>query len=285
MGGRWSNSMELLKASWTVLRQHSSLLAFPIVSALITIVMLAVLIIPAYFLTGASKGHVDNQALFYVFFFIFYFISSFVVIFFNTGLVACAQECLKGNDPGFGYGMGVAASHIGKIAGWAAITATVGLVLKMIRERAGIFGAIVGSIIGIAWSLITFFVIPVLVFQDLGVIESIKESAGIFRRTWGENMIARFSLGLFFFLLGLIGLVPILLIIALHTPVFVVGMVAISIIYWTGLAILAMSLNGILSVALYDYAVTGQVPPPYNAQTIAHAFQPKPAKAGLFSNK
>jgi uncharacterized membrane protein len=285
MGSRWANSMELLKASWTVLRRHKSLVIFPIVSGIVTLVMLAALVIPAYFLTGASSGHINSPVLFYVFFFIFYFIGSFVVIFFNTGLIACAQECLRGGDPDFSYGMSVATQNIGKIAGWAAISATVGLILKMIRERGGIIGVVISSLIGFVWALITFFVIPVFVFQGLGVIDSIKESASIFKRTWGENMIARFSLGIIFFLLGLIGLVPLALIVAIHTPAFVIGMVTISIIYWMALAILLSSLNGILSMALYDYAVTGQVPPPYNPQTIAYAFQPKPAKDWLGRSK
>ena len=279
MGGRWSNSMELLKASWTVLRRHKSLITFPIVSGILTVVMIAALIVPAYFLTGASSGHINSPVLFYVFFFIFYFISSFIVIFFNTGLIACAQECLRGGDPDFNYGLSVATQNIGKIAGWALVNATVGLILKMIRERLGILGTVLGSILGIAWNLLTFFVIPVLVFQGLGVIDSVKESASIFKRTWGENMIARLSLGLIFFVLGLIGLVPILLIIVVHTPVFVIGMVAISLVYWMALFIMSASLNGILSMALYDYAVTGQVPPPYNPQTIAYAFQQKPASS------
>jgi hypothetical protein len=281
MGGRWSNSMELLKSSWGVLRTHKQLLVFPIISAIATLLLIAALILPAYYVTGASNGHINNQAWFYVFFFIFYFIGSFIVIFFNTGLIACAQECLRGGDPDFSHGWNIAKQNIGKIAGWALINATVGLVLKAIRERAGIFGAIIAGIIDVAWNLITFFVIPVLIFQGFGVIDSIKESAKIFKRTWGENMVARFSLGIIFFLLGLVGVVPIVLAVLTKSAIVIIVISAVVLMYWTVLGVISASLTGILATALYDYAVTGQVPPAYNPQTIAYAFQPKKGKGRL----
>jgi len=216
-----------------------------------------------------------------VFFFIFYFIGSFVVIFFNTGLIACAQECLRGGDPTFSYGLGVAWEHLGRITVWALISATVGMVLKMIRERGGILGLIVASIVDVAWNLLTYFVIPVLIFQGFGVIDSIKESAKIFKRTWGENMIARFGLGLIFFVLSLAGIVPIVLSVFTKSAPVIIGVVALVLMYWTVLAVLSSSLNGILATALYDYAITGQVPEAFPQQAIVGAFQPKTKRGFL----
>lgn len=183
---------------------------------------------------------------------------------------------MQESDTSFGYGMSVAGKNIGKILGWAAISATVGVVLKMIRERAGIFGAIVASIISVAWNLITFFVIPVFVFQGLGVIGSIKESAALFKKTWGENMIARFGLGIVFFLFALIGIVPIALVVFTKSAALIMLVSAVVLMYWAALAIMSASLTGILSVALYEYATTGQAPAAYNQQIIAGAFIPKP---------
>ena len=281
--GRWAHSMELLKSTWGVLREHKQLVVFPIVSAVVSIILIAALALPAFFLTGAKDGNITNPALFYVFFFIFYFIGSFVVIFFNTGLIACAQECLRGGDPDFKYGMGIAAKNIGKIATWALISATVGMLLKMIRERLGFLGAILGSVLGIAWNLLTFFVIPVFIFQGFGVIDSIKESAGLFKRTWGENMLARFSLGLIFFVVALIGLVPIGLSIITKSAGLIIAVSALVLMYWTVLAVLSASLSGILATALYDYALTGQVPGAFPQEAIASAFQPKPSARGFLS--
>ncbi len=281
MAGTWSNSMTLLKSSWSVLREHRSLVLFPIVSALVTIVMIAALAVPAVFLSGASDGEITNQVWFYVFFAIFYFICSFVVIFFNTGLVACAKLALQGQEPDFKYGLDVAWSNVGKVAGWALISATVGLILRIIRDQLGWVGEIITGLLGFVWNLIVFFVIPVYVFQGYGVFASIKESASIFKRTWGENVVARFGLGLVFFLLALIGILPIVAIAFTKNAALIIAVVAIVLMYWAVLAILSSSLTGILSTALYDYAVTGQVPAAYNPKAITGAFQPK-AKKGRF---
>ena len=248
---------------------------------MVTILLIVALAVPAYLITGVKDGHINNQALFYLFFFIFYFVGSFVVIFFNTGLIACAQECLHGGDPDFSYGWDIAKKNVGKIAAWALISATIGMILKLIRERAGFLGAIVATGLALVWNLITFFVIPVLIFQGFGVIDSIKESVKIFKGTWGENMIARFSLGLIFFLFALIGAVPIVLAALTKNAGVIIGVSALVLMYWTVLAVMSASLNGILATALYDYAITGQVPSAFPKQTIVGAFQPKTSRGFL----
>ena len=52
---------------------------------------------------------------------------------------------------------------------WAIVSATVSLVLRAIEERAGIVGRIVVGLVGLAWSLVTFLVLPILVVERLGV--------------------------------------------------------------------------------------------------------------------
>jgi hypothetical protein len=49
------------------------------------------------------------------------------------------------------------------------MSATVGIILHLIERRAGILGRIATSFIGIAWSLATFFVVPVLILENKGV--------------------------------------------------------------------------------------------------------------------
>ncbi len=282
MKGRWSNSVGLVKESWNVLRNNKALVVFPVISGVLCLILLAAVMVPAAFLSGITGGKLDNQWVFYIFFFIFYFIASFITIFMNTGLIACAQISLQGGDPSFSDGIDAAKKHLGKIAGWAAINATVGFVLRMIRERGGIFGAIAASIVAVAWNLITFFVIPVIIFQEMGVIASIKESAEIFKRTWGENMVARFSIGLIFFLFALIGIVPMGLAVLTRQAAVIIPVAFIVVLYWTALAIMTMALNGILATALYDYAVTGQVPSAFTTETITGAFAPGKEKKKLF---
>ncbi|MBN2167725.1 MAG: hypothetical protein JW738_00655 [Actinobacteria bacterium] len=275
MGGTWSNSIQLIKESFHVLREHGELIIFPVISGILSILMMAIIFVPAYFIVGSDGARAETNWVLYVFVFVFYLISSFIVIFFNTGLISCAQTALQGGDPDFRDGLRVAARNTGKIFFWALITATVGMFLRMLRERGGIIGSILAGIIDVAWNLITFFVIPVMIFQGETVIDSIKQSAGIFKRTWGENVVARFSIGLIFFLLALLGGIPIALAAFTGSAVVIVPVATVVVIYWLALAVISTSLNGILSTAIYDYATTGQVPSVYSPQTMTNLFAPK----------
>jgi len=276
MKGTWSNSKQLLKECWRVLRDHKELAIFPVISGIAAIILLGAIMAPAVFLSGLAGGNFDNQWVFYAFLFIFYFLMSFVVIFMNTGLIACAQVSLQGGDPSISDGFSVALQNIGKIAAWALINATVGMVLRMVRERLGIIGNLLAGVLAVAWNLITFFVVPIIIFQGHGAIDSIKESASMFKRIWGENVVARFSIGIIFFLLALLGAVPIALAVLTREAAVIIPVAAVVLLYWVALGIVSATLTGILATALYDYATTGQVPSAFTPETITGAFAPKP---------
>jgi hypothetical protein len=280
VGGTFSRSWEIVKQSFAVLRKDKELVLFPIISGVATFLLLAAFMAPAWLLSGAGESGQVEGFWFYLFFFIFYFAASFVVIFFNTGLIACAQIRFSGGDPTFADGIRYASQHLGSILGWSIISASVGLILKAIRERGGLVGAIAAGIMDVAWNLITFFVIPVMIFERMGVFASIKKSSGLFRKTWGENMVVRFSVGLIFFLLGLVGIAPIALVAATRSLPIIVIVSVVVVLYWAALAIMSAALTGIFSVALYNYASTGALPAVYSQDLVVGAFQPK-RKRGL----
>jgi hypothetical protein len=282
VAGTFSRSMQIFKESLGVLKLDKELVLFPIISGVVMLILTASFIVPIALFTGIKDGEFSNNALYYVFFFIFYLIGYFVVIFFNTGLIACVQIRLSGGDPKFSDGMHFAVNNLGKIAGWSLISATVGLILQLIRERAGLLGRIAAGLFGLAWNLLTFFVIPVMIFENEGVIQSIKKSAGIFKRTWGENVVLRFSMGLILFLLGLLGVIPLVLAALTKSVPVIIGVGAVVVLYWFALGIISASLNGIFATALYDYATTGTVPSAFSPEVIAGAFEAK-RQRGFFS--
>jgi hypothetical protein len=281
VAGTFSRSIQIFKESLEVLKKDKELVLFPVISGVIMLVLTASFFVPFVFLTGIKDGKADINPLYYIFFFIFYLVGYFVVIFFNTGLIACAQIRLKGGDPKFSDGMQVAVGNVGKIFGWALISATVGMILQLIRERAGIFGRIAAGIFGMAWNLLTFFVIPVMIFENMGVTPSIKKSAQLFKKTWGENVVLRFSVGLVLFLFACIGVIPIVLAVLTGTALVIIPVIAVVVVYWVALSILGASLGGIFAVALYDYASTGVVPSVYSPEVIAGAFEQKTKKGFL----
>ena len=282
MAGTFNRSLQIFKESYEVLRQDKELVLFPIISGIITILITASFMLPLAFFVGNDNGGFRMNPFYYVVIFVLYLVSYFVVIFFNTGLIACAHIRLNGGNPRFSDGLNFAFNNLGQIFGWALISATVGLILRIIRERGGIFGAIAAGLVGIAWNLITFFVIPVMIFENIGVINSIKRSSSLFKKTWGENVVLRFSIGLIIGLLALVGILPLALAIATKSAVVIILVAAVVVAYWMVLGVISASLNGIFAAALYNYATTGTVPSAFSPQVIAGAFEPK-AKRGFFS--
>ena len=170
-----SRSLHLVGESLQVMKKDREILLFPLLSGIVTILLLLSFILPIIL----SATRFSLTPVLVIWFLLFYFLAYFVVIFFNTGLITCARIRLTGGDPTFSDGIRNAVRHLPAIFVWAAISATVGLILRLISERSGLIGRIIIGIIGVVWSLVTYFVIPVLVFEEKGVIDSIKESASV----------------------------------------------------------------------------------------------------------
>ena len=281
--GRFARSWELVKLCWQVLQQDKELIVFPIVSTIGVLIVTASFVIPGFF-TGFWQGVSDNGAGagLWVLIVLFYLVEYLVIIFFNAALVSAAIIRLEGGDPTLGDGLRGAWSHIGAILGWAAISATVGLVLQALRERGGIGGAIVAALGGMAWNVITFLVIPVLVVEDVNPIEGIERSASLLKGTWGEQIIGNAGFGLIF---GLIGAAISVVGVALGELVINSGATSagVAIIVVTVLAILVVSmisatLRGIYSAALYQYAVGGDSGV-IGQDALAGAFRPKSTRS------
>lgn len=277
MAGKFSRSFQLVKESFAVLKQDKEIMLFPIISSICFCLLFAIFPILLYYLTDFFKTGKINIPLAYIYLivFFFYIIAYFIIIFFNTGLITCAHIRLNGGDPTFGDGFRNAMKHTGKIFVWALIAATVGIVLRMASDKSKIGGKIVISIIGMVWSLLTFFIVPVLIFEDLGVLASIKKSGYLFKKTWGETVIGQFSMGLFFTVLACFGFVPLVISFFTGSAIALIFGFAIMFLYMVFLGIVGSSLNGIFVTALYNYANTGRIPSVYSSEIIQNAFKPK----------
>ena len=177
------NSWALIKASAAVLRADKELIIFPIVSSIGVLVVMASFAVPMM-LTGffdtLFKG--GPQIPGYVVGFLFYVVQYFVIIFANSALVGAAMIRLRGGDPTVGDGFRIAMKHIGAILGYVLLSATVGMILRWLSERGKIMGRLVSSLGGLAWNLATYLVVPVLVVEDVGPMEAIKQSANLLKR-------------------------------------------------------------------------------------------------------
>lgn len=278
---RLSRSWTLVKASAGVLRSDKELLVFPLVSAICAIVVTASFVLPVFGLGLMEQwaGEEGLQPLAYLLLFAFYLVQYFVIFFFNSALVGAALIRLDGGDPTVRDGLRIAWSRKGAILGYAGIAATVGMILRAIEQRVGFLGRIIVGLIGTAWTVATFLTVPVLVAQNVGPVDAVKESVHLLKRTWGENLIGQGGIGLAFGLLtvalvmGGVGLSVALF--AAKLPALGAAMVAITVLLAVALALVQAALAGIYSAALYRFAVAGDEPQGFDGVVLREAFQRK----------
>lgn len=280
MSNRFERSWELVKASASVLRQDKELLLFPLISSGALLLVALCFLLPAVGLGALDGLERENlSAGHYLVAFLFYFSQYFVIFFFNAGLVGAALIRLDGGDPTFADGMRIAKSRIGVIAGYAAIAATVGMILRAIQERVGFIGKIIVGLLGVGWSIATYLVVPVLVHRDVGPVEAVKESAALLKETWGENVIGRAGLGIAFsvIFIGVAIFGAFIVFVAFLTKsIFVIGLAFFVTALAVGLtALVQTALAGIYAAALYRYATTGKEAEGFDPKMLKLAFGPK----------
>jgi Family of unknown function (DUF6159) len=267
---RIRRGFRLLRGSWDVLRSDKELLVLPVLSFLAIAVATAAIGAVAW-AGGLGSERESVTPVDYVYLGIFYFVAYFIGIFFNAAVVGAATIRLQGGDPTVGDGLRLARSRVGKIAVWAAISATVGLILRSLEERFGFLGDLIVGLIGVVWGAVTFFVVPVLLYEPVGAVEGIKRSASIFKQRWGEQMTGNVAIGLAVFLLGLPVILIAVLVGIVSMPVgIVVGVLAIGALVAVGTAV-----SGVFQAALYRYATTGASGGAFDATDLQDSFRPR----------
>ncbi|HXN23909.1 MAG TPA: DUF6159 family protein [Candidatus Dormibacteraeota bacterium] len=281
--GKIGRSWEMVKQSFAILRADKQLMLLPVLSA-ISCVLIMVVIGGAgigVFLPGIKAAQAaglswqPSRALAYTFLLLFYVTNYFCVVFFNVALVGVANSHLSGGTWTVRDGLELAWARKWTILQWALVAGTVGMLLRMLEERLGWIGRMITKLIGIAWALASFLVVPVLAFEDLTPFDAVKRSAKLFRETWGEKVVGGFSMGLIFLFLAL----PALGLWILAGAVggvwgFVVGG-AMMLLYFVLLGVVSSAVQGIFNTALYRYACFKQVPEGFSQEMFTSAWAPK----------
>ena len=281
---RLSNSWELVKASAAVLRADKELVVFPIISSIGVLLVSVSFILPMTF-AGVLDGLISSEAgyiniISFIIAFLFYLAQYFVIIFANAALVSAAMIRLRGGDPTVGDGFRIAFNHFGSIFGYALIASTVGIILNSLSRRSNTLGRIAISLVGLAWNLATFLVVPVLIAEKVGPFEAVKRSAQLLKQTWGEQIVGNLSIGGVF---GLITLVVIVLIVApslylmvtLNNPVILVVMAILLVASLTLVGLVNSTLSGIYAAAVYRFAAEGETGGYFNPELVQEAFRRK----------
>lgn len=184
-------------------------------------------------------------------------LASFIGTYFSAATIAVATIRMKGGNPIFYDGLEVATRKSHKILGWAIISAVVGTILALIRSRSR-GGRVAAGVGQLAWNVATYFVVPVMLFENEGPISAIDRSTSIMRRTWRESLAGNLGMGLVFFMLMIIGLM-------VFAPIGnafagMIGAITAAIMWIIFVLIFSSAANGVLVAALYWLARTGKRP-------------------------
>lgn len=279
--GRWQRSKQLASASWGVLRQDKELMVLPLISGIASVAVAATFLVPIFM----SSQHTDASGttatsfgpLQFVGLFGMYVVLAYVTIFFRTAVLCGADERMRGGSPSLSSALAGAGSHAGKILPWAIVSATVTVILRSIEERSGLLGRLVIGIVGMAWTVVTFLVLPILVFEDVGVGDAVKRSANLLKSTWGENLIVNGGIGFFGFLLMLPAFLLIGIGAALGDLPSVAATVGVATIWIIAVVCWTTAMSSVFQLALYRFATDGQAPVAFATADLGGAFRQKSA--------
>lgn len=195
---RLSNGWTIALNSFAVLKENKQLIIFPILSGISMILVIGSFITVLLAASGwdVQAFNDQSQVANYSILFVYYLINYTVIVFFNTALVHCTHLYFSGEEPTVRKGLRFALSRIGAILSWAVFAATVGTILRILQDNLGRVGKIITGLIGIVWSIATFFVVPVIANENVGPIGAFKRSSELVRQKWGEGLGASFSFGL-----------------------------------------------------------------------------------------
>ena len=266
--GRIGRSFQLVGQSYRILMQDKELMVLPLISGVLIVAAVAAVALAS----GLDTSRIERRGVeTYVPLFLMYVVTYTIGIFFQAAVVAGATERMRGGDPTVGSALAAAGRRFGAIVMWAIVAATVGVLIRIIHDRFAFVGKIVASLLGAAWSLATFFVVPVLVLEDRSIQDSFKRSFSVFRQTWGETVVGGTTLGAaalcaWLTLIAISGLTA-MAIGVFAIPVFATGAILLMIFF--------SALQGVYVASLFRFATEGSAAPGLDATLLGQAFVPK----------
>ena len=280
----WDRTWALTRMTFDVIKKDNEMLLFPLLAAICSVLFSVAMLFPTvitHLLNDGGSfvwGPLQLAATFAT-----YFGLAFITTFFNTCVVYTTRVRLSGGDATFGQSVSFAFSRIGRIISWSALAASVGLLLSMLENAArnakgvgSILLSILRGLLATAWNVVTLFVVPAMVYQDLGPIDAIKSSMDTLRNTWGESLARHYGMGLASFLFTLPGILGgVLIVVAMGggLPVGVgVALLAAVGLYILGVALVFNVANAVFNTALYHYATSRQVPAGFSPEVLQGAF-------------
>jgi hypothetical protein len=281
--GRIANGWRLAKASWRVLARDRELIAIPVIAGLLSLIVFVAVAGPGVALLGDGSdggsggddgGGPAGWALWLVLA-LAAVLATWVSVLGQAAVVSGAGQRMGGEDPSLGSAFAGARRRTGRLLEWAVLATVVAIVVDLVQERLGVAGRVLGSLGNLAFSVMSFLALPVIVFEDVGAIEAFRRSSRLLRSTWGEQV--AFSFGL-----GLIGIVAALPGVALAAGLGVTGQaalqvvgVAVGVVWVVAVVAVVSALSAVFKTALYRFARQEPVDVAFETADLSGAFRPR----------
>lgn len=275
--GRIRTGWQLLMCSVSLLNGNRYLFRYLVMTWVVIIALETAFVATMWFgidLFTGSDG--SDTALWYVFLALAYILVCFIINLYAAALSANILDIYSGKRDTYSTYMHRARSKMGPIFIFSVFQAAVGLFLEYVVERIRFIGWIVSWLLGTLWSLMTMFTLPIIMDSDKGVIQSVKESTSLFKKTWGENITAKASvntpIGLIQIALAVIFWSAILPVIFLGRVEFLVLLIVLYLFLAISIAMIGSFANSVINMALYYYATQAKIPPGFTAEMLNKVF-------------
>lgn len=249
------------------------MVVLPLVAGVAALVAFGVFALPGTLLLDDTSSVDASNVAFWLLMVLGATAATWITAIGQGAVVAGAAQRMDGGEPTLGSAYAAARARAPQLLSWAVLATVVAIVLDQIEQRLGVLGRVVGWLGGIAFSIMSFLALPVIVFENVGAIEAFKRSSALLKRTWGEQIGFNFGLGLLGFLFAL---PAVILGGALAStgvlPIQALG-IAVAVVWIALVAAVVSALSAVFKAALYRYANGLSVDPAYDAHDLSGAFR------------
>ena len=283
--GKFKASRLLFNESLRLLKQDTEILLFPFYSLIFSLIALIIIVGGGLFIILGSSfitvftnpallETIANSSLI-ITGIVLIIVTQMIDMYFKSGIIVTVNERINNGNYSLRESLDLVKKKSGKILSWALINSSVGIILQEISNRSKLLGKIVVWFVGAAWNITTFFMLPIIVLENLGIRDSGKKSVSIIRKTWGEALITNVGVSLYLIVFFLLGFIPVLLAIFSGIKIFVIASIVFMVVYSIAITLLGSTLGTIIKVILYRYANDESLPDSFPKELAQIAFRKK----------
>ena len=255
---------QLLRAAWRMLRATKGLLLLPFLGAITAILAAVIFAIPGVVLTVSSTEQWATTLGVLLILLLGALAATVATVFFQGATVSAAMQTAEGRDVTLRSSLAGAGRRFGALFSWGLLTATVGVLLSIVRDKLGSAGAVVAALGGLAWGVATYFCIPVIIAENANPIAAIRRSGALLTKTWGSAARAglRFGFGVLLLNLLAVGVIGagIVTVQTIGSAPLAAVLIGVGVLMLIVIAVITSAISAYAKALLYRYAMGMETP-------------------------